>query len=431
MRERRGDKEKSTSLRRYDRRPATPPQPLVARGQAGMGRGEAPSSSASHMLAGAGAGFFVTAFLHPLDLIKTRMHVQEIGGRRLPHYSNLWHAMRTILRLEGVSGLYQGVAPNMFGSTSSWAMYMFLYNGLKAELSHRTEERPPEQRWSPSWIYLAAATASGTAVSLIMHPVFTIKTRLQLQLAAAPAKVGAHEGELADLVPMAKRDNYANGLVAARRILREEGLLSLYRGIGPSLVLVSHGSIQFLSYEHCKTFFGEQLVDGPILTRVKAVDVHFMKGLLALCNKTKGPGSKVVCTTFDVPPSLHPSSKSNQFVGRLNRISRPQDDPETDAKLARLTGVQFTAAAGISKVVATLVTYPYQVVRSILQQRAVVGDDALRNLTMSGTMRHLWQTERLLGFYRGIVPHILRSTPQASITLVAYEYLHRVIIRDS
>ena len=28
------------------------------------------------------------------------------------------------------------------------------------------------------------------------------------------------------------------------RIVREEGVLSLYRGLGPSLLLVSHGSLQ-------------------------------------------------------------------------------------------------------------------------------------------------------------------------------------------
>jgi hypothetical protein len=217
-----------------------------------------PASSSSHMLAGAGAGFLATALLHPLDLIKTRMHVQEIGGRRLPHYANLWHAFRSIVRLEGLAGLYQGIGPNVVGSTGSWAMYMFLYNGFKARLSARAERAPPGQRWSASWIYVAAATASGAVVSLIMHPVFTIKTRMQLQLAAPRASpaAAAQAPELAHLVPIAQRDNYASGLVAARRIIREEGVLSLYRGIGPSLFLVSHGAVQFLGYEHIKSFFG-------------------------------------------------------------------------------------------------------------------------------------------------------------------------------
>jgi solute carrier family 25 folate transporter 32 len=227
-----------------------------------------PASSSSHMLAGAGAGFIATALLHPLDLIKTRMHVQEIGGRRLPHYANLWHAFRSIVRLEGAAGLYQGVGPNVIGSTLSWAMYMFLYNGLKARLAARAERIPPDQRWSPSWVYVTAATASGVVVSLTMHPVFTIKTRMQLQFAArqsSPAAAAAAPPlrEIANLVPINQRDNYASGLVAARRIIREEGFLSLYRGIGPSLFLVSHGAVQFLGYEHIKSFFGARVGNSP------------------------------------------------------------------------------------------------------------------------------------------------------------------------
>ena len=40
-----------------------------------------------HLVAGAVAGFTATTALHPLDLIKTRLHVQESGARRLPQYT--------------------------------------------------------------------------------------------------------------------------------------------------------------------------------------------------------------------------------------------------------------------------------------------------------------------------------------------------------
>ena len=50
--------------------------------------------------------------LHPLDLIKTRMQVQdqvqaqEWGGqRRLPSYNGVWHACRRIVTVEGWLGL--------------------------------------------------------------------------------------------------------------------------------------------------------------------------------------------------------------------------------------------------------------------------------------------------------------------------------------
>lgn len=62
---------------------------------------------------------------------------------------------------------------------------------------------------------------------------------------------------------------------------------------------------------------------------------------------------------------------------------------------------------------------------SLHSQRAVVGGDAVIYHRSSEVVAHIWRTERLGGFYRGILPHILRSTPQATITLLVYEYCQR------
>ena len=130
----------------------------------------------SSFVAGAGAGFVATALLHPLDLIKTRFQVQESGGRRLPLYRGVPHAIRTIVQLEGVAGLYAGLLPNVVGSTASWGIYFHFYNGFKERMGSRREAM------GDSAVYIAAATAAGVLTTLMMHPVFTIKTRLQLQI---------------------------------------------------------------------------------------------------------------------------------------------------------------------------------------------------------------------------------------------------------
>ena len=48
------------------------------------------------MVCGATAGLVATMLLHPLDLIKTRFHVQEHGSKRLPHYGGVLDACRSI-----------------------------------------------------------------------------------------------------------------------------------------------------------------------------------------------------------------------------------------------------------------------------------------------------------------------------------------------
>ena len=60
-----------------------------------------------------------------------------------------------------------------------------------------------------------------------------------------------------------------------------------------------------------------------------------------------------------------------------------------------------------------------------MQQRAVVGTSTVHEYdTVANAVRHLWAVDGLYGFYRGIAAHIVRSTPAASITLLAYEYVH-------
>eukprot|EP00966_Prymnesium_polylepis_P186251 4317539-Prymnesium_polylepis.1 len=117
---------------------------------------------------------------------------------------------------------------------------MFAYNGCKRELE--------PHGLSGSSLYLSAATLAGVFATLIIHPVFTVKTRLQLQLRVE----GSAEHLPGTLVPGAARDNYHGTWNAVSRMVREEGMLSLYRGMGPSMLLVSHGSVQFLVYEHAK-----------------------------------------------------------------------------------------------------------------------------------------------------------------------------------
>ena len=43
-----------------------------------------------------------------------------------PQYRGITDAIKTILRQDGVRGLYQGVTPNVWGAGMSWGLYFFL-----------------------------------------------------------------------------------------------------------------------------------------------------------------------------------------------------------------------------------------------------------------------------------------------------------------
>lgn len=44
----------------------------------------------------------------------------------IPQYRGLTSAFTTIIRQEGLRGLYKGVTPNVWGSGSAWGLYFML-----------------------------------------------------------------------------------------------------------------------------------------------------------------------------------------------------------------------------------------------------------------------------------------------------------------
>ena len=73
-------------------------------------------------------------------------------------------------------------------------------------------------------------------VCLLTNPIWVIKTRLQLQRATSLRSSAA---KVARRVPSTRASPYRGFTHAVRQIAREEGFAGFYRGLLPSLLLVS------------------------------------------------------------------------------------------------------------------------------------------------------------------------------------------------
>lgn len=250
----------------------------------------------SGLLAGLAGGIASTAALHPTDLIKVRLQVQHVGfgdtGVANPQqrYKGIVHAAKLIFKEEGVRGFYKGVVPGMTGSGLSWGLYFFFYERLKAKARVLTA---PSAGGDPVKLgpaaHMICAMSSGCATVLFTNPVWLVKTRLQLQLAThspgAPVPYRGMAGEWIASTPMACPPHSHRPCAcpsslqtpppplcspypvpppptplpavlpcadAFRSIVRQEGWTGLYRGVGPALLLTSHGAVQFAVYEELR-----------------------------------------------------------------------------------------------------------------------------------------------------------------------------------
>ena len=82
---------------------------------------------------------------------------------------------------------------------------------------------------------------------------------------------------------------------------------------------------------------------------------------------------------------------------------------------SKMTSAQVFAAGAISKVGASITTYPYQVVKSRLQQSR----SPYRNVAHACI--EMWRGEGVRGFYRGLGVNVMKVTPATAIVFVIYE----------
>jgi hypothetical protein len=90
-----------------------------------------------------------------------------------------------------------------------------------------------------------------------------------------------------------------------------------------------------------------------------------------------------------------------------------------------LASAEISAYGAASKFLAAVSTYPTQVIRSRLQQR-FEGRSLVYNSTWQAVAL-TWQREGLGGFYKGLMPSLLRVMPQSAITLMVYEGVVQLI----
>ena len=161
-----------------------------------------------HMLSGALAGTVEHLAMFPLDTVKTRMQAVPHGGAAIAHtlnYGSMRAAVNTVMRLEGVRGLYRGVDAMALGAGPAHAFYFATYEAVKRLLNAEPAASHPAAT--------AVAGAAATVVAdAILTPLDTVKQRLQI--ANSP---------------------YSGLADCAARTLRDEGWQAFYRSCACAL----------------------------------------------------------------------------------------------------------------------------------------------------------------------------------------------------
>lgn len=343
-------------------------------------------------IAGISAGAVTTLVMHPLDLLKVRLQVDDfkaaaaqsttmnIKANSIPSVEAVvvttthGRIARIFSTFSSYRDVYRGLSINLVGNTVSWGLYFGLYNEFKRALIPGPNSSSSSNRSSSSsdggggrvnnanqqHLYLVSALSAGITTSFLTNPLWVLKTRL---LGTARTPAGSNGVSAID------NGRVVQGLV---RILHTEGVRALWRGFVPGLFGVVQGSLQFTIYEDIKH---RRLAHHPVPSPI--------------FNNTDNNNN----------------DHSNSAIG------------SSSAK--QLPTLEYLTISAVSKLVATVMLYPYQLVRSRMQLLPNTTQRAFDILTL--TVRTEGGVRAL---YKGLGANLLRVVPSTCITFLVYEKVH-------
>lgn len=174
------------------------------------------------------------------------------------------------------------------------------------------------------------------------------------------------------------------------RIYREEGPRAFYRGMLPSLFGVAHVAVQFPLYERFKVLSRE---------------------------------------SWPFPP--HRIERTS-LVLTVPTLPGPADGSDIPSSTILL-------CSSASKMIASIATYPHEVLRTRLQIQKHRLEAAAASSSSSSpaapfegivkTSARIVREEGFAGFYRGMGTNLLRTVPSSAVTILTYELLMRRLVR--
>ena len=302
---------------------------------------------------------------------------------------------------------------------------------------------PPDRRQKEVRNSAISGACAGLVSSVVTCPLDVIKTRLQVRPEASTSGSITHGG-------------FDNVTTVIRKIWTEDGLRGFYRGLGPTVIgYLPTWAIYFCVYDAGKKFFGEHTA----LSHMHPFATHIASAMLAGATSTtctspmwvvktrtmlqtaSVPKHELYRHTFDAFVKIYRSEGMMAFYkGLLPSLlgvfhvvvqfplyehfkSMTSEFKRGDA----LSPGSILLCSGGSKMLASMATYPHEVLRTRPQMvPKCTTHNGVVMRQYSGfvqTFVSILRYEGISGFYRGMGVNLVRTVPNSGLTILTYEVI--------
>eukprot|EP00758_Cryptobia_borreli_P006429 Tbor_TRINITY_DN5152_c0_g3::TRINITY_DN5152_c0_g3_i1::g.25697::m.25697/K15115/SLC25A32, MFT; solute carrier family 25 (mitochondrial folate transporter), member 32 len=229
-----------------------------------------------HGLAGVAAGSISMAMFYPLDFIRTRMHTHSRSHR-------MKDIITEITKQEGIRKMYRGVGVAVGAHSIAWGLYLTMF---------RISQHQFDSIYGRRYVFFDFLSAGFAAIvtSTVITPLVLLKTRTQLSDATG-------------------RERPPKGIYKGlRHIATTEGYITLFKGLGPQILLSSQTVIHVAAYEGLKrNIWGN---DQPSLQGIAVISAISKAFASALYNPLE-----VVRTRLNDKKNINDTGYGNMYQG--------------------------------------------------------------------------------------------------------------------
>jgi solute carrier family 25 (mitochondrial adenine nucleotide translocator), member 4/5/6/31 len=205
------------------------------------------------LVSGGLAGATSTTLLYPVEFLRTRLAADRHKGQQQQQtyqFHGMRHAFITILRSDGITGLYQGYGVALVGGIFYRILLLGGYDILKSETVRRNEHQYQQQQQLQQQPTTSTTSTASSNTDLSWGQRFVIAQTISLGAGTMSYPLDSVRRRL--MMQAGKPHSqrlYRNSIHCFILVAKTEGIRGFYLGIGPNILRSVSGALLLVTYD--------------------------------------------------------------------------------------------------------------------------------------------------------------------------------------